>query len=426
MREKVKNTLKSYHMLRDASEVSVALSGGADSVCLLHILWGLQDELNIKLSALHFNHKLRGEESERDEAFVRELCHYYSIPLTVGSADIRSEADRSGESIELAARNIRYSFFKANAKGLVATAHTASDNLETVIYNITRGSGTRGVSGIPAIRDIYIRPLIDCTRAEVEEYIEKNGLSYVTDSSNLTDEYSRNFIRHNIIPKLKELNPAVEHTVAASREGIREDADFIDFMAQKIYAIISKGETLDAELLSEQHPAVAKRVLAMLYRENIGNAPDAFHIKAMYEVLISGGKQSLPGGFSAERDKNIFRIVQNEDKKPATEYKTEIEYGNVNNLFLKNSIDRDKIRGQLVLRTRAEGDSIRLCGRGCTKSLKKLFNELKIPNDERDILPIAADDEGVLWIYSVGVAERVAPDAGSENILTFKVEKSIK
>lgn len=426
MREKVKNTLKSYHMLRDASEVSVALSGGADSVCLLHVLWSLQDELKIKLSALHFNHKLRGEESERDEAFVRELCHYYSIPLTVGSADIRREADRSGESIELAARNIRYSFFKANAKGLVATAHTASDNLETVIYNITRGSGTRGVSGIPAVRDIYIRPLIDCTRDEVEEYITKNGLTYVTDSSNLTDEYSRNFIRHNIIPKLKELNPAVEQTVAASREGIREDADFIDFMAQKIYAIISKGESLDAELLSEQHPAVAKRVLAMLYRENIGTAPDAFHIKAMYEVLISGGKQSLPGGFSAVRDNNLFKILENGIKKPDIEYKTEIEYGNVNNLFLKNSIDRDKIRGQLVLRTRAEGDSIRLCGRGCTKSLKKLFNELKIPNAERELLPVAADDEGIVWIYSLGVAERVAPDVNTENVITFKVEKSIK
>ncbi len=425
MRDKVLNTIKKYDMLKDANSVTVAISGGADSVCLLHILYSLKDELGITLRAAHLNHNLRGEESDRDEQFVRRLCEKFDIPLTVGSADIKTEAEKRGESIELAARNIRYEFLKKNWAGVVATAHTASDNLETVIYNTTRGSGTRGVAGIPPKRDIYIRPLIECTREEVEKYLCKNGLDFVTDSSNLTDEYSRNFIRHNIVPALKQINPSVEQTVASASESIREDGDFIDGMALKIYAIISKGDSLDAELLCEQHPAVAKRVLTMLHKENIGENPDSFHIKGMYHILKNGGRLSLPCGLSAVCDKKIFKIEKNESDKSKPSYTTEILYNNVYNLLLKNTADCDKIKGSLTVRTRQEGDSVCLAGRGCTKSLKKLFNELRIPNEERESLPVVSDDEGVVFIHSVGIAERVKLDQNTKNTVTFKVSKTL-
>lgn len=425
MRNKVLNTIKKYDMLGDAEAVTVALSGGADSVCLLHILYSLREELGITLQAAHLNHNLRGEESDRDEQFVRRLCEELEIPLAVGYADVKTEAEKRGESIELTARNIRYGFLKDNAIGLVATAHTASDNLETVIYNTVRGSGTRGIAGIPPKRDIYIRPLIGCTREEVEAYLCENGLTFVTDSSNLTDEYSRNFIRHKVIPALKQINPSAEQTVAAASVALREDADFIDGMALKIYAIISKGDSLDAELLLEQHPAVAKRVLAMFHTENVGENPDSLHIKGMYDVLKSGGRLSLRENFSAVCDKKTFKIVKNQSDKPVSQYKTELLYNNVYNLLLKNTIDCDKIKGSLTVRTRREGDFIRLDGRGCTKSLKKLFCELKIPNDEREILPVVSDDEGVVFIYSVGIAERVKPDGNTKNMVTFKVSKTL-
>ncbi len=425
MHDKVLNTIKKYDMLKDANSVTVALSGGADSVCLLHILYSLKDSLGITLSAAHLNHNLRGEESDRDEQYVRNLCERLNVPLIVGSADIKAEAEKRGESIELAARNIRYEFLKQNASGPVATAHTASDNLETVIYNTARGSGTRGMGGIPPVRDIYIRPLIECTRSEVEEYLSENGLGFVTDSSNLSDEYNRNFIRHKIIPAIKQINPSVEQTVAAASEALREDADFIEGMATKIYAIIGKGDSLDAELLKEQHPAVAKRVLAMLHKENTGATPDSFHIKGMYDILKSGGKMSLASGFSAVCDKKTFKIEKTKADKPKPHYTTEILYNNVYNLLLKNTADCDKIKGSLVVRTRKDGDSIRLSGRGCTKSLKKLFNELKIPNEERESLPVVSDDEGVVFIHSVGIAERVKLDGNTKNTVTFKVSKAL-
>ncbi len=412
MLQKIKNTLNKYQMITD-NNICVALSGGADSVCLLHILKSLEEELGISVSAFHLNHCLRGEESDRDEAFVKRLCESLSVPLLCESADIKAAAEKSGESIELAARNIRYERLKSNAKGLVALAHTASDNLETVIYNLSRGSGIKGLCGIPPTRDIYIRPLIECTRAEVEEYIKDNGLCFVTDSSNLTDDYTRNYIRHNIVPSILRLNRSAEKTVAENSDSIREDSDFINGMALKIYSIIAKEDSLDGELLAEQHPAVAKRVLGLFFEEKIGKKPDRLHINRMYDALINSRKVSLPENFFARCNGKRF-VIAAEDKTESTlSYKTEIVYknrktdGNVYNLLLKNTIDCDKLWFQLTIRSRGEGDLIALEGRGCSKSLKKLMNELKIPEEKRNLLPIAVDDDGVVWIYSVGVSERV-------------------
>ncbi len=430
MIEKIKNTISKFDMLSASSNVTVALSGGADSVCLLYVLCELRDELGLTLSAFHLNHCLRGEESDRDENFVKELCKKLAIPLVIERRDIKAEAERRSESIELCARNVRYELYKKHANGLVAVAHTESDNLETVVYNLTRGSGIKGLGGIGPVRDIFIRPLIECTRDEVENYLKEKNIGFVTDSSNLTDDYSRNYIRHNIVPALKSINPSVEQTVGANSQSLREDADFLGGMATKIYSIIAKDDRLDAAMLSEQHPAIAKRVLSMLYFEQSGKNVDNLHINRMYEVLKNGGKASLPQGLYAECNGKLFKLCR-EGETPAFSYETELVWesaeknSNVYNLLLKNKIDCDKIKGKLTVRTRNEGDSIELAGRNCTKSLKKLFNELKIPTEERDILPIAADDEGVVWIYSVGVAERVKIDRNTKNTVTFIVNKSL-
>ena len=183
MINKIRNTIKKYDMFSASPNVSVALSGGADSVCLLYSLLKLKDEFNLNISALHLNHNLRGEESERDERFVRELCDKLMVPLKIESVDVLTESERRSESIELTARDLRYDFFKRNTNGTVAIAHTASDNLETVIYNLTRGSGIRGICGIPPKRDIYIRPLIEVTSNEVRGFLEENEIDFVIDSS---------------------------------------------------------------------------------------------------------------------------------------------------------------------------------------------------------------------------------------------------
>lgn len=429
MLDKIKNTINKYSMLSDSSDVTVAVSGGADSVCLLCALCELKKELGLTLSAFHLNHCLRGEESDRDEEFVKQLCEKLGVPLTSLRADVAKQAAERGESIELCARNIRYELYKKHSNGLVAVAHTMSDNLETVIYNTARGSGIKGLCGIPPVRDIYIRPLIDCTREEVEAYLDSRGIDYVTDSTNLHDDYSRNFIRHNIVPALKKLNPSVEQTVKNAVENLREDAEFLDCTATKIYRIVEKSDGLDAELLLAQPPSVIKRVLGMYFYDKSGLSADSMHIVRMYESLYSGKKISLPHGLCGKSDTKRFRIYSDREEKPACRFETETvckridKDDNVYNLLLKNAIDCDKIKGSLKVRTRLEGDSIRLSGRNCTKTLKKLYNELKIPQDIRDALPVAADDEGILWIHTVGVSERAAVDENTVRVISFNVKE---
>ena len=430
MLNKVIKTIDRYEMLKYTDKVTVALSGGADSVCLLYILNELADRYGVKISALHINHMLRGEESDRDEAFVSELCKRENIPLTVKRIDIAALAKQTGESIELAARKARYQAFSQVDTGVVATAHSADDNLETVIYNITRGSGLKGVCGIPPKRDIYIRPLIACSRQEIEDYLKTKDASFVTDSSNLTDDYTRNYIRHNIIPMIKNINPSAEQTVASMCSSLREDEEFLNTSAKRVYALTLRDHFLDAELLKIQPPPIIKRVISLYLYERFSLRTDALHLEVCKEILLCGGKTSMNGNLTAVCKDGKFYFIPN--GKKADDYIFKVEkreiflenFPDVNSLFLKNAVDCDKINGKLDIRTRTACDEIRLNGRGCTKSLKKLMNEMKIPTELRDVIPVAADDDGVVWVYSVGVSERVAVTKSTKKVIEFITNKS--
>ncbi len=425
MLNKVIKAIEKYELFKYQNSVAVALSGGADSVCLLYVLKDLKDKYNLTLSAIHINHQLRGEESDRDEAFVSELCKREGIPLTVKRIDVSALAKQTGQSIELAARQARYKAFAEIDGSLVATAHTADDNLETVIYNMVRGSGLKGVSGIPPKRDSFIRPLIFCTRQEVEAYLSERELSFVTDSSNLTDDYTRNFFRHNVVPQLKSINPSVAETVAAMSSNLREDEEFLTASAKRIYLLANREDFLDAEILKIQPPSIIKRVIALFFEENFSLKTDALHLESCKDILLCGGKTSMNGNITAVCSGKRFYFTKNGQETEKTVFivqQKEIlleNFSNVNKLFLKNAIDCDKIVGSLVVRTRTASDEIRLAGRRCTKSLKKLMNELKIPPELRDVIPVAADDMGILWIYGVGVAERVMISKNTKRAIEF-------
>lgn len=431
MLSKVISAIEKYEMFRYNTDVAVALSGGADSVALLLALFELKDKYGLTLSAIHVNHRLRGEESDRDEAFAVKLCESLDIPLTVKRIDVKGEAEKTGESIELAARNLRYEVFRSEAVGLVATAHTASDNIETALFNMTRGSGLKGMAGIPPKRDIFVRPLIFCTRDEIEAYLSEKKTDFVTDSSNLTDDYTRNFLRHEVVPRLKKINPSVEKRVSEMCRTLREDDDFLTSTAKKIYTLCLKNGKLDAELLSVQHPAIIKRVISVYLFEQYGLTVDLLHLEACLDILKKGGKTELHSGYSAVNEKGAFGILSKDEKKPEVEFLLEIEEidlknTKINNLLLKNAIDCGKINGSPIRRTRLPSDSIKLRGRNCTKSLKKLFNEAKISGEIREKLPILADDCGVVWVYKFGVSERVAVDGDTEKALIIKVKEISK
>ena len=201
MNRKARATIEEFSMLRQGDTVTAAVSGGADSVALLDFLCSLTD-LRLTVRACHLNHCLRGEESDRDEQLVRTMCEQYGIPLDLRRVEVKALARERGVSIEVAAREARYAFFDELAEKYrckIATAHTLSDAAETVLLNLARGTGIAGLCGIPPVRGAVVRPLIGCTRRETEDYCAAHGLCYVTDSTNLTDRYTRNHIRHNVL-----------------------------------------------------------------------------------------------------------------------------------------------------------------------------------------------------------------------------------
>lgn len=432
MLKKVIETVKGFDMLKNAKHVTVALSGGADSMALLDVLLTLKEELNInKISAAHFNHQIRGDEALRDQKFVEDYCKQREIDCFVGSADVLDFAKQNGLSTELAARKLRYAFFESIATDLIATAHTASDNTETVIFNLTRGTALSGLCGIPPVRDRYIRPLILCTREDIENYCKQNTISFVTDSTNLCDDYTRNKIRHNVIPVLKGINSSTENAVSRMSASLREDEDFIGGIAKQKYGELHRKNGLALDGFEFLHSAVAKRIIAY-FCGDFGLEVDSFHINAVYEICLLGGKTSLPLNKSAVTSDGLLMIVDSNAQPENVEFLVDIiktdndlfkKGEKVHNLLLKNILDYDKIVGELVLRTRQSGDSIRLKNKNGTKTLKKLFCEYKIPHDQRENLPVLCDEKGIVWVHKIGVAERCAADENSSSIYKIDVKK---
>ena len=418
---KVKNTVEKYGMLPSNKSVIVGFSGGADSCALLHILWRLKDEYNIRLTAAHVNHGIRGAEAQRDEDFVIDFCKKLDIPLKVLHCDVPKEAQAAGLGLEEYGRKIRYEFFESIDKSaLVATAHNLNDCCETLLFNITRGASVKGLCSIPAVRGNIIRPLIECSRAEIEAYCRENGIDFITDSTNGDDSYARNRIRLNVIPQLKLINPSFEQAAARLIESANEDDAYWQAETEKIVHSAEKNGGYDAKILSECHSALQKRAIAYIIKKETGSFAETVHIKNVCDILsggrtqvLSGTKVSVERGVLSFGEKNLTEGWQREfslDEEIITPKKT-VRFMIVNSFELsakqfvhKNVLDYEKISGKLLLRSRLSGDEIRIAGRNCTKSLKKLFTENKI--SDKNGVCVLADDLGVVWVEGFGCAER--------------------
>lgn len=435
MTSKVLNTLKACDMLRCGDKVIVALSGGADSVALLMVLLSLKDDLGIEVFAAHVNHNLRGEESLRDEAFVKKLCKDRGVELFLRSVDVNALCAESGQSFETAGRRVRYEFFEEliNEKdAFVATAHTLSDSLETALFNMVRGASFSGLSSIPYKRVKIIRPLLDVTRDEIERYIEENGLEFVDDSTNFDAEIcNRNKIRHKVIPVLKSINEAAEENFLRLRESLIQADDFIKSEALELIERARVSYGFDANVLRKAHPAL-KSYAVKLIIESAGAGYDSRHIALLTDMLGTKGSVDLIGGFTAVIRQGVLRVVSESavdsgefvlaDKH---EFSMNGKVYSVKELTEEEIVHRnlstkviscDKIKGDAVFRTRQEGDRFAPLKRGITKDLRKLQNELKIPAEQRPKLLLLEGDGEVLWAEGIGVSE-VARYKGSKGIL---------
>ncbi len=428
MTELVKKTIKKYSMINKGDRVIVALSGGKDSMALLDILKKLEKELEISVSCAHFNHCIRGEESDRDEAFVRKYCEENNIELFCKRGDVLKFAKEKHLGTELAARELRYDFLSSLDCDKIATAHTAGDNAETMLFNLARGTSLKGMCGIPPVRGKFIRPIIFLKSTDTEEYCKKNSIPFVTDSTNSSDEYTRNFIRHNIIPEFKKINPSFESAALRAAEGLREDEAFISEIAKEEFKKRFKKNELDISELDKLNIAVKKRIVFEFVYTTSGIKPDSLHISELLTACETRGRRTVAENAEYISNGNRLRLINKEKPEFITEIKSEkYEFlknnKKVNNLLLNTAVDCDRIIGELKVRTRISGDKIRLRGRNCTKSLKKLYNECGVPAEERDFLPVVCDDSGPVFIAGIGVAERCALSENTENVKIFSVSK---
>lgn len=426
-----------FDMFGKADTIVCALSGGADSVCLTLALKELSSEYGFKIKAVHVNHLLRGAESDRDEQFCRDLCEREDIPLTVFRADAAAFSTEQKMSLESGARKLRYNFFDevCGENARIATAHTLSDSAETVIFNLSRGTGLKGLCGIPPVRDKMIRPLIYCKREEILSYLLEKGQNFVTDSTNLSDDYSRNKIRHNVIPVLEELNSGFLESIKRLTESLSEDERFLSELAKEHY---------DDDLRNVD-ASVRRRVIRSKLRE-AGIEPSGEKILSAEECALKGnGKTVLSGELYAVAKNGRIqteiipreRLVFPETKaiigeNPFLCDKTVIisvnngennaDGAHVNDLLTKFALDCDKIQGELFLRNRRDGDGFIRAGRSFTSSLKKLMNE-NVPVGKRDKIAILVDDKGIIWAEGFGIAERVKPDAFTKSYMNINVKE---
>ena len=452
MTDKVRATLSRYSMLSDGCHVTVALSGGADSTALLHILHTMSVSPDLggtvfTLSAAHLHHGIRGEEADRDEAFVRALCQKWDIPLRVEHADIPSLCRQSGEGLEECARRVRYDFLQRCASGgIIATAHTATDNIETVLMHLLRGSALRGLCGIPPVRDNIVRPLLDCSREEIEEYCGQMGLCYVTDSTNQTDDCLRNRIRHHLLPVLEELEPGMSGRIGRMTQRLRQDEECLSSQAEQIYTALRTAEADDpkfsVQALLALSPALRSRVLMAYVASLTTGRIESRHIDALEELLLHGGAVTLPGRICITCKDGILCPVAESSPAPAQDWKKPLTTGllflpigryrcamitrkrkdeeeKIYKLLLNRSIDYDKIWGKAFVRTRLPGDSITLPGRP-RKSLKKLFNEAHLPLEQRTSCLIVEDEAGLVFVEGFGAHVRCAPDEETQRLLCIE------
>lgn len=409
MLNKLRAFLKEQALLSPGDKVIAAVSGGADSVAMLFALYLLRDELGVTLEAAHFNHHLRGAESDRDEAFVTDFCGRYDIPLHLGSGRIVP----GKKGLEAAARDARYAFLR-RLPGKVATAHTADDNAETVLMRLIRGTGLKGLGAIAPVSGNVIRPMLTVTRDDVEAFLEEYALPHVEDSSNGTDDFLRNRIRHGILPLMRAENPRIGENLSAMALLLRQDEACLQ-------AMIPEEQVPDVSRLKAMEPALRRRALERFLKAQGVREPEQIHILQAEQLLYHwspSAAMQFPGGVTIGRQYD--RLVRLEcapelpetrlsvpgetcigGKRFVSEYATDLEERPDSVLVCPV--------GVLTVRSRRSGDTMRLPGG--TRSLKKMYIDRKIPASQRAAVPVLADDRGVLAVFGIGTDIRFRPDS---------------
>lgn len=417
MLQTVANTIAAHHMLDNCNNLVVGISGGADSVCLLSVLFAYvkKNRLPIHFTAAHVNHGLRGPAADADEAQVVAVCRQFGIPLQIKHCDVARLAKEQGVSVEMAGRTVRYEFFQELANTLpqckIAVAHHRDDRAETVLWNVIRGTGLDGLKGISYVRDNVIRPLLDVSKEEIRAYCKEENLPVCEDASNGETIYSRNKIRLEVIPYMNEtFQTDVTEKILRLSENAAMDAAFLQEKAEDAWLDCVKADgAVDVKKLLKQHVAIQTRVLQRACPSQL----EQVHLQALLGLIKqeSAGKQlSLPDGVDAIMEYGTLRFQRGKNQSPEMQIFYEVIPATgtipvVSNQSEEQFFDYDLLLEQcggnpelISVRTRQEGDYIRpLKGNG-RKTLKKFFIDRKIPKTIRDTVPLLVLGQEVLWV----------------------------
>lgn len=429
--------------LPEDGRVVVGLSGGADSCALAH--WLVRTLGPERLLLAHVNHGLRGAEAERDEAFCREFAKRLGVTLQVYRADVSGRAAQTGESIEESGRALRYAFFGSLAPAdndRILTAHTADDNAETVLLNLTRGAGPDGLCGIPPVRGKILRPFLGVHRAETEAYCRAADIAYVTDSSNLSLSFARNRIRQEVLPVLRALNPRAVEAISHAAALQRRERAFLWEEGDRLLQMAEAPEGLLAAPLLHASPSVRDAALKRWLSARFPGRVERSHLEAAERVLLSGGAMTLPGGVQLRRAQGMlfleapgtaapFSLPVGLGENPLPDGRVltlrivPLEPGGqnekINNLLFKCGLDRAIIEKDVRARSRKPGDRFAPAGRGVTKPLKQLFEERRVPLSKRPSAVLLESAGRLVFMEGVGPAEGFSVKPGAKEALLIEI-----
>lgn len=466
MYKKVLSYIRDNELIKCQDKILVALSGGPDSICLLNLLFELKEELNIQIAAAHLNHLLRGQDSFDDEEYVINMCRKMGIKCFVKRVDINAYSKQQKLSSEVAGRNVRYDFFdeilEREGFNRIATAHNANDQAETILFRLMRGTGLEGLGGIKVSRDEkIIRPILCLSRKEVEKYVELKQLNPRIDKTNFERIYNRNKIRLDILPYMKEnFNEDIIQTLNRMSLLLQKDNDFLENLALSLYnryCIEHKDYfIIKKEVFKEAEPVVTRLLRHIIVRYSKSSYD--FEMKHIYDIFHLSKKNSgkvihLPNGICAENTYGDIYIkskikkydINNNNKEEIILDKNsvninEVEFSNLNiklqkinncqvsNINMKQDdlikyFDFDKIKSNISIRTRKNGDKIIPMGMVGSKKVKDIFIDMKIPKEERDNIPILCFDDKIAWIIGIRISEEYKLTDKSKNILKVVVQR---
>lgn len=433
--KKIREYICKYNMINKGDGVVLGLSGGPDSVCLFFVLLALQDEYDLTIRAVHVNHCIRGQEADRDQEYVRLLCQNHGIALREHVVDIPRLASQSGRSTEEEARIARYALFKEEAQALseeigvqakIAVAHNADDNAETVLFHMARGAGLDGMCGIAPVRDNIIRPLLGVSKSEIIQLLDENQIEYCIDSTNLETDYSRNKIRHNIIPELAQINEkALEH-ISDMTMRLSEVAEYISLEANGLLQIANEGDgRLRKRAIATAPRVIATQALKQYLSEYMPEKKDvsAIHVDTIMDLLNEDGERQVKLPYKKTliiSYEEMYVIDEEQTQKKGTFNCREFNYEQGMNYptdTYTKWFDCDRIGANIVIRTRAEGDFLTIDSAGNHKSIQDYFVDQKIPRHLRDSVPLVCDGSHVLWVVGYRISDYYKISKNTKRVL---------